>query len=153
MLLISRKEKKAKRVIFDGRRTVILGKNNTGKSSLIKSIYWALGAEPSLHPNFKGAQVSVLLKFIVDDIKYEILREGKRISLFDGFTNEIIKTFSSITKELAPYLAEIFAFKPVFQTKDNQFVIPHQLFYFYHIMLIRMRVGKRAGTHLINYSI
>jgi predicted ATPase len=39
ILIYSAKERKAKRVKFHPKLTVILGKNDTGKSVLIKSIY------------------------------------------------------------------------------------------------------------------
>ncbi|RCR68535.1 AAA family ATPase [Larkinella punicea] len=130
ILLLSQKEKKAKKVLFDRRRTIILGKNNTGKSSLIKSIYWAFGAEPVLHPNFKEANVTVLLKFEVSGKKYEIFRDGKTYTLFDSENQNLIKTFNSVTRELAPYFSNVFNFKPLFQSRNNDFVIPPPSFLF-----------------------
>ncbi|RRB06302.1 AAA family ATPase [Larkinella rosea] len=130
MLLLSQKEKKAKRVIFDLRRTIILGKNHTGKSSLIKSIYWAFGAEPILHPNFKKALVIVLIRFNINGIKYEILRDGNRYSVFDGNNGSLIATFNSVARELAPYFSELFNFKPLLQNNINEFVIPPPTFLF-----------------------
>ena len=39
LILLSRKEKAARRIAFDPKATLILGENDTGKSSLIKAIY------------------------------------------------------------------------------------------------------------------
>ena len=99
--LLCQKEKKARKVQFDPNRTLIHGKNHTGKSSLIKSIYWSLGAEPLFNQSFKNANVSALLKFKVDGIKYSILRDGKLFGFYNQ-EGELIKKFTSITNDLGP---------------------------------------------------
>lgn len=45
LLLISLKEKRAKKIAFHPRVTLLKGVNSTGKSSLIKSIYGSLGGD------------------------------------------------------------------------------------------------------------
>ncbi|MDP3466690.1 MAG: hypothetical protein Q8S11_00045 [Daejeonella sp.] len=127
--LLSQKEKKAKKVLFDRKRTLIHGKNHTGKSSLIKSIYWALGAEPLFNQKFKNTNVSAFLKFEIDGTKYSILRDGK---LF-GFYNEngdLVKKFTSVTNELGPYLGELFNFQPLFQNQKSEFIVPPPAYLF-----------------------
>ena len=52
MLLVSHREKKARKIDFDPEVTVIKGENDTGKSSVIKSIQTAFGASPhNVHKN------------------------------------------------------------------------------------------------------
>ncbi|WP_457094139.1 AAA family ATPase, partial [Microvirga sp. P5_D2] len=49
--LLSLSERKARTVEFHPRLTVITGENGVGKSSVIKSLYWTLGAAPAvMHP-------------------------------------------------------------------------------------------------------
>lgn len=127
ILLLSQKEKKAKRVIFDRRRTLIHGKNHTGKSSLIKSIYWTFGAEPILNPKFKDANIVGLVKFELDGKNYQILRDGKKFALYDGSDNEL-GNFDSVTTELAPFLGKLLDFTPLFQSKSGSFIIPPPAF-------------------------
>ncbi len=127
--LLSQKEKKAKKVQFDLKRTLIHGKNHTGKSSLIKSIYWALGAEPLFNQKFKNTNVSALLKFEIDNIKYSILRDGKMFGLYNQ-SDELIKKFKSVTNELGPYLGKLFNFQPQFQNQKFEFIIPPPAFLF-----------------------
>jgi uncharacterized protein (UPF0212 family) len=127
--LVSQKEKKAGKTQFDQQRTLILGKNHTGKSSLIKSIYHTLGAEVLLHPKFVDARVSTLLKFSIDQEEFQILREGDRFALFDD-ASKLIKKFSSVSKELGPYFSNLFNFKPLFQSHKNEFVTPPPAFLF-----------------------
>lgn len=127
ILLLSQRERKAKKVTFDRYRTLIYGGNSTGKSSLIKSIYKTFGAEPVMHPNFVGANVISCVKFEMNDTIYQIIRDGKRIALFDS-NNELIKVFDSVTKELAPYFSNFFDFKPLFQSHNNGFIVPPPAF-------------------------
>lgn len=129
LLLLSLKERKARRITFDRKRTLIYGKNHTGKSSLIKSIYKTFGAEPLMNPKFENANVSALIKFEVDSRSYQILRDGKQFAIFDQDGN-LLKAFSSVTKELGPYLADLFNFKPVFQSVHSDFIIPPPAFLF-----------------------
>lgn len=123
ILLLSQKEKKARRVEFDKHRTLIYGKNHTGKSSLMKSIYWTFGAEPLFNVKFKGANITSLVKFELDDVKYQIIRDGKRFSVYDENNNQL-GIFDSVTKELGPFLSNLFDFKPLFQSQNIGFIIP-----------------------------
>lgn len=111
ILIVSHREKKAKKVKFHPQVNVVKGGNDTGKSSLIKSIYYTFGANPhSLHHKWKNADVAILIRFQVDNELYSIYRHRKSFSLFDK-NNELIGTYSSVTNELSPVLAEIFNFK------------------------------------------
>lgn len=123
MLLLSQKEKKAKRISFDKHRTLIYGKNHTGKSSLIKSIYRTFGAEPILNSKFKNANVASLVKFELDGDKFQILRDGKRFSIYDS-NDAQLGIFDSVTKELGPFLSNLFDFNPLFQSQNSGFIIP-----------------------------
>ena len=127
--LLSQKEKKARKVKFDKRRTLIHGKNHTGKSSLIKSIYWAFGAEPLFNQKFKNTNFSAFVKFEIDSAKYSILRDGKLFGFYDSDGN-LLHKFTSITKELGPFLGKLFDFQPLFQNKKSEFIIPPPAFLF-----------------------
>lgn len=74
--LLSCRESKARKIEFHPRLTVIQGENDVGKSSVIKSLYWAFGATPpKFHSSWKSANVKALVTFAVDDIRYSILRD------------------------------------------------------------------------------
>lgn len=123
ILLISQKEKKARSVTFDPKRTVIQGKNHTGKSCLIKSIYRTFGAEVTLHPKFKAANATTLVKFTIAGLQYQILRDDNQYAIFDG-NGQFIRKFTSVSKQLGPYLSNLFNFRPLFQNKKNEYVTP-----------------------------
>lgn len=110
LLLMSRPERSARRVRLHPRSTVIKGANDTGKSSLVKSLYWALGAEPKTHERWTKARVYASLRFKVDQDPFRIVRFGSRFALFDG-SDELLGAYSKVTSELAPKIAELFDFR------------------------------------------
>lgn len=126
VLLLSEKEKKAKKINLDEKRTLIFGKNDTGKSSLIKSIYRTFGAETTINSKFAKSNVISSVKFSLDDVTYQIIRDQKRFAIFKS--DELIKICDSVTNELAPFFSELFNFKPLFQTKNNNFIVPPPAF-------------------------
>jgi hypothetical protein len=129
--LISRKEKTARIEKFDPSQTVVLGENRTGKSSLIKSLYAALGADPAkIHPEWKDLAVETLLFFSVDGEHYQIYRAGSLFGIFDA-NGSLLNKESSIVKGLAPKLAALFDFKLQLRMKSSgDSVIPPPAFCF-----------------------
>ncbi len=117
--LLSLTEKKARRVEFHPRLTVITGENRVGKSSLLKCIYWTLGAEPAVvHPKWKGVNVKSLLTFTIDGKRYQALRNKKTVAIFDADSNLLFST-SSFTSELAPLLAHLLNFGLVLPNRNG----------------------------------
>lgn len=124
MLLVSHREKKARKIEFHPRVTVIKGENDTGKSSVIKSIPFAFGANPhKRHPKWKSADIAILVRFSLDGISYAIYRHRDSFSLFDALDNEI-GTYSSVTLELAPALAKLFDFNLKLSDRDGNLITP-----------------------------
>jgi DNA repair exonuclease SbcCD ATPase subunit len=123
LLLLSRKERKAKRIAFDKHRTLIHGKNHTGKSSLIKSIYRTFGAETTLNPKFLNANVISCVRFEIDGNSYQMIRDDRRFAIYNA-DDKLECVFNSVSKELAPFLSNLFNFKPLFQAQSGGFVIP-----------------------------
>lgn len=128
ILIMSRLERKAKRVEFHPQRTIILGRNDTGKSSLIKSIYSCLGATAAKENNkWKALAPILLLRFSVGGILYSVLRDGKHYSVFDT-QDKLIKTFDSVTTGLGPFLASIFNFKLKLPNQKGELITPPPAF-------------------------
>ena len=102
----------------------------TGKSSLIKSIYQAFGAEPAKqHPRWKAAEVKTLVRFNVDSQRFQILRDGSYFALFNG-EGTFIKSFTRVSTELGPYLASILDFGLILASRDNDPQIPTPAYIF-----------------------
>ncbi|MDD2540918.1 MAG: hypothetical protein PHH28_07725 [Desulfuromonadaceae bacterium] len=130
LLLISHSEKRARRIKFHPTVTIIKGENDTGKSSVIKSIYAALGANSAVvHPEWKKADVFLFLTFEVSGTTYKILRMRDRYALFTK--NDImLGTYKRITSELGPKLADLLNFKLVLVDKKEQEVVPPPAYLF-----------------------
>ncbi|MFD1174527.1 hypothetical protein [Oceanobacillus picturae] len=122
--LVSLKEKRARKFKFHPKVTVIKGENHTGKSSLIKSIYWAFGAKPkNVHPNWEKADVITSLTFSLDENQYKILRKGEFFAVFNN-NNDVIGTFDKITTGLGPFLSELFGYKIKLNNRNNDLITP-----------------------------
>ncbi len=130
ILILSDSERRARRETFDPIRTIIFGANQTGKSSLIKSIYHTFGAEPAKqHPRWKTADVKTVVKFSVDGANYQILRDGGYFAIFGG-DRKFLKSFTRVTTELAPYLASLLNFGLILPSRDDQPQTPPPAFFF-----------------------
>jgi hypothetical protein len=130
LLMLSLQERKARRVEFHPRVTVIKGPNDTGKSSLVKTIYHTFSPiPPQLHQKWKDAEVRSVVRFTIDDVAYSILKDGGKYTVFDSDNARLI-TATSVTTELAPFIATLFNFKLQLQSKtsDNTQATPAFLF-------------------------
>ncbi|MGX7877299.1 hypothetical protein ACVDG5_035960 [Mesorhizobium sp. ORM6] len=125
--LLSTIEKRAKTVEFHPRLTVINGENDVGKSSVIKSLYWAFGASTKTHPSWKRAKVKALVTFTVDGNRHFIVRDGSRIALFDSGSKVMLST-TSITSELGPAFAELVNFRLILTDKNGSSGTPPPAF-------------------------
>lgn len=122
--LLSLKERRARRIPFHPKVTVIIGENDVGKSSVIKSIYWTLGADAAkVHANWVEANIKSLLTFTVDDVRYRVLSERNSFSFFTDDGKLVIRA-KSVVKELAPFMAELLDFKLVLSNRAGDPEIP-----------------------------
>ncbi|MDU6542891.1 hypothetical protein [Clostridium sp.] len=115
LVIISQKSEEAKVVEFDDKLTVITGENpegvtinRTGKSVLMKSIYYSLGAKLKKYTsNWNSLQLSTIVSFNYDDKQYELYRSKDRFILKYG---DEVNFFESIS-QLREYFVELFNFK------------------------------------------
>ncbi len=124
MSIVSHKERRARRIVFDPKATVIRGENDTGKSSIIKTIYQSFGAElGKVHPRWKSANVCSMVKFEVDGRSYRILRSGRSFSLFDSH-DEHIRTVAKVTEGIGPEIARLLDFQLTLADRDGKTITP-----------------------------
>jgi hypothetical protein len=130
VILLSHVERRARRVIFDRSRTVVLGANDTGKSSLLKTIYATLGAEPAKsHPAWKTAQVTSVIRFTVPQGTFHALRKGDHYAVFDE-NGSVVHTASSVTLELAPIVANLVDFQMKVTAREGGAITPPSAYMF-----------------------
>ena len=144
-VLLSQKERAGRKISFDPRTTLILGENDTGKSSLIKAIYATFGADPAVvHPSWKSLGVASLVEFDVDDVPYRLLRSSNIFALFDHNGSKLWSV-SGVTSNLAPRLADILSIKLRMQSREGEFVILTAGLF---LLAFLCRSGCRLATEL-----
>lgn len=130
LLLWSDRELAARRIPFHPETTVVLGKNDTGKSSILKSLYWTFGAEPAVvHKDWRDADVSSLVRFTVDGTNYSILRKGSLYAIF-GADDQLLHSFQRVTAGLGPFLAKLFDFGLKLKSQHNEIITPPPAYFF-----------------------
>lgn len=141
LIIISKKNKEAKIVDFDRKLTIITGdnpsgitKNRTGKSLLIKSIYYSLGANLSKYTsNWHNLQIVTLVSFGLNEKEYKLYRDEKRFVLDDGHEKKVFNNIS----ELRAFYVDFFNFKiklPVAKGEsDTIYAYPGAVFMPYYI--------------------
>lgn len=130
LLLVSFREKKARRIRFDPEITVIRGNNETGKSSLIKSIFRTFGAEPAkVHPNWINADVWSVIHFEIDGTRFTFLRHGNSYAAFNS-KGQLLGRFQSVTKDLAPFFARLTSFGLRLPNRQGKFGFLPPAYYF-----------------------
>lgn len=106
--LLSIKEKKAIKVNLNQQKLVIFGKNDTGKSTIIKSIFWILGLEPSslFSDNKLDKNIMGILNLKFKNTSYFFYRNKENRKLYDNNKNLLIETERN--SEWQKYLSNLF---------------------------------------------
>ena len=85
--LLSESEQRARSESFSPRKTLLVGMNHTGKSSLIKSLFTALGAFPTGELDRWSKDATVLVEFSIDGVGYYVVQQHNHRGLFDADGN------------------------------------------------------------------
>ncbi|MCX8985391.1 hypothetical protein [Citrobacter portucalensis] len=120
--LLSHSEKRAKHVQFHPNKNLLVGRNHTGKTTLIRSLFETLGARPQGKLEEWDKSAASLLEFSVDDTCYFALHQDGRRALFDSQLNLLIST--SKHGEWSELFCEITKFNLVFTDKKQAEVVP-----------------------------
>ena len=80
--LLSQDERRARKIEFSPRRNLVVGRNHTGKSSLIKSLFTALGARPEGSLDRWDKNAVALVRFSVNGESYYALQQQSYRALF-----------------------------------------------------------------------
>ncbi len=130
--LLCTKESAAYSLEFHPQVTIIRGPNDTGKSSLIKSIPWCFGAEPNkMNEKWTALDIIAAVHFSIDQQDYTIVRDRKCFGLFDN-ANKLLFATSSVTGEsgLGFRLARLFKFGLLLTSRKKTPAVPPPAFYF-----------------------
>lgn len=119
ILIVDTDECIAKHISFlHGLNVITSSENHVGKSSLAKSLYFSLGAEIDYDQQWNKKSKLYCLEFLVDGRPYSIVRQKNKFIIFNG--SDLIAECTSVTKELAPILGEIFGFSVYLPDKNTK---------------------------------
>ncbi len=125
LCLLSTREGSAYEINFKKEVTILTGPNGTGKSAVLKSIYQTLGAQPhKVDQSWKRAAVSSLLDFEIDDHKYTAIKSRDRYAIIDRLTNTLIIETASVSRGLAPVIADLLDFGLIMPDRDETLITP-----------------------------
>jgi len=133
LMILSKPEKKARKIKFSPKKNIILGQNDVGKSTLIKALYHSLGADaPQLNNNrWKKANPIYCLKFSIDGITRYVIRDEKYFGLFDA-NRKLIRKFKGISGEdgFAKGINPLLDFNIELESKDGRLRLAGPAYYF-----------------------
>lgn len=128
LLIIDVETKKAKSIDFkDGVNIITSSDNQVGKSTIMKSLYYSMGAEAFFSERFKLRTKVHILDFSVNKDTYTLIRYSD-IMVIQKNKNKIIKC--SNATQLSETLKEIFGFSILIENKQNEFVLAPPVYYY-----------------------
>lgn len=121
LFLFAPEEKKARKLTFDEGINIITSsqENGTdrGKSVIMRSLYYTLGAETFFDKNWDKQSKVFILKFQIDDLQYYMYRSGE---LFKFFDQNMALLFTTVRrKELAEKLLDYIMFSVQLPDREN----------------------------------
>ena len=121
--IIDRANKKGFSTSFASGTNFIHGENDTGKSSLIKALYYTLGGELRLDDEWKALDVTTCLDLEYDNKKLTFVRSKKQVSVFNTQNPDQMLFNSFSIGALAPFIAKTFNFNlELFHKKSKELV-------------------------------
>ncbi len=118
--LLSRQERRARMESFHRDKNLILGRNHTGKSSLIRSLFETLGASPEGKLDRWDENAVSLVEFSVDNQRYRVLHQQGHRALFDISGTLLVATGSH--RVWSEHFAEVTGFNLVVTDKQSETV-------------------------------
>jgi predicted GTPase len=116
--LLSQSEQRARKITFGRQRNLIVGRNHTGKSSLIKSLFLAMGARPEGKLDRWDRNTVALVVCSVDEKHYYILQQQSYRALFSG--DGKLLSASGSSGDWAKIFAEFTGFNLVLTDQDKE---------------------------------
>ena len=119
ILIADVQNKTARFVSFKkGLNVITSSENHVGKSSIIKSLYYTLGAEVKFDNRWNKNSKITIVTIDVDGFEYRVVRFIKKFAIFKG--TKLILLTDSVTTQLAPKLAEVFDFYVYLSEKNDE---------------------------------
>ena len=119
-ILIADVQKRTARFVpfNNGLNVITSSENHVGKSSVIKSLYWTLGAEVRFDATWEKDTKIAVVTLDANGDEYRVVRFMKRFAIFKETT--LLLLTDSVTKVLAPKLGELFDFSVYLAEKSGE---------------------------------
>jgi hypothetical protein len=118
--MLSRRDRRARQVEFHKNKNLIWGRNHTGKSSLVKSLFLTLGAKPQGKLGQWDEHTISLVEIRVDGRKFRVLHNAGIRALFDE--NGAVLAATSDHSEWSAAFASLTGFNLVLTDKKGKSV-------------------------------
>jgi len=116
--LLSHREQRARKVTFHPKKNLILGRNHTGKSTVIRFLFETLGASPEGTLERWDESALSAVEFSVDQLEYRALYQRGKRALFSSDGTLIVATGNyQIWNE---HFSQITGFNLVFSDKEAE---------------------------------
>lgn len=123
-------EKAIKKSFVKGINIVTSKENHVGKSSLLKSLYYALGTDIPFDPTWGKSSKLYVVSLMVDCVNYYVARCNDKYCILDK-NLDIVTITDKVARELSPVLAKIFEFEIYLpEKKDGKSVLAPPVFTF-----------------------
>lgn len=118
--LLSNADKRGRRVSFHPKKNLIVGRNHTGKSTIIKNLFLTLGARPQGELQQWDETAATVVTFTIDGLRLRVVHQSGNRALFseDG---KLVHA-SSNHQDWTAKLAEVLGFNLVLTDKNQQTV-------------------------------
>jgi hypothetical protein len=120
IVLLSDNEQKAKKVSFHPKKNLIVGRNHTGKSTIIKNLFVTLGARPQGELQKWDSTAASAVTFTVDGARLRVVHQAGNRALFAEDGN--LLHASNNHQEWTTKLADVLGFNLVLTDKNQQMV-------------------------------
>jgi len=117
--LVSEKEGSARKVLLNKPKILLLGVNGTGKSRIVKNIFWALGCDPQKKDAGSwNPDTIAVLEFEFDGRLLTAIRAGKKQGLFSSDGKLLFATSSH--SEWSEFVSELFNYRLRLQRPNSE---------------------------------
>ena len=129
LVLLSDSKRTANQFTFPKRFNLVTGNDNSiGKSTLVKSLFWAIGCARHFDSDWKSNDVKTILYFTVNQNKYIVSRYADGI--YFGAEGSSLTKYSKITGQFAEDFAKVVGFDLKLANRTEGIDCPPPAFYF-----------------------
>lgn len=113
---------------YEGLNVITSEDNHVGKSSLLKSLYYTLGAEVEFDNVWEKKNKVYIVDFVLGKKQYRVARYLKRFAIFEE--DKLLMITESVSKDLAKLFEKIFSFSIYLSNKKKKVELAPPVFTF-----------------------